>query len=78
MNKSENSPAPINVSVADAGRISGLSKSEVYRRLAAKDLEAVKSGKRTLITVDSVRNYLANLPKATFRSGGSGPPVCVG
>lgn len=77
MTKSENSPGPINVSVAEAVRISGLSRSEVYRRLAAKDLEAVKCGKRTLITMDSLRNYLAKLPKATFRPGRPVLQVCV-
>lgn len=77
MSKPENSPGPINVSVADAVLISGLSRSEVYRRLAAKDLEAVKSGKRTLITMDSVRSFLAKLPKATFRPNRSVSEVCA-
>lgn len=55
-------------SIPDACRISGLSRSEIYRRLAAGDIHAVKSGSRTLILMDSLRAHLANLPPATFRT----------
>jgi hypothetical protein len=58
----------ITVPIADAQRVSGLSRSEIYRRLAAGDLRAVKSGARTLIVMTSLRALLANLPAATFRS----------
>jgi hypothetical protein len=55
-------------SITDASRISGLSRSEIYRRLAAGDIRAVKSGARTLILMDSLRTHLASLPPATFRA----------
>jgi hypothetical protein len=58
---------PITVTVPDTIRISGLSRSEIYRRLAAGDLEAIKSGTRTLILLDSVKRYLASLPTAQYR-----------
>jgi hypothetical protein len=54
--------------ISDACRISGLSRSEIYRRLAAGDLRAVKSGSRTLVLMDSLRAHLASLPAATFRA----------
>jgi hypothetical protein len=56
------------VSIAEATRISGISRSELYRRLATEQVAAVKSGKRTLILMDSLRRHLASLPPATFRS----------
>jgi hypothetical protein len=49
------------VSIPDASRVSGLSRSEIYRRLAAGDIRAVKSGSRTLILMDSLRAHLVNL-----------------
>jgi excisionase family DNA binding protein len=54
--------------ISDACRMSGLSRSEIYRRLAAGDIRAVKSGSRTLILLDSLRAHLASLPAATFRA----------
>ena len=55
-------------SIENTSRLTGWSRSEIYRRLAAGDIRAVKSGNRTLIVMDSVREYLASLPVATFRT----------
>jgi hypothetical protein len=60
---------PLAASIPDACRISGLSRSEIYRRLATGDIRAIKSGARTLIVMDSLRAHLARLPIARF-----GPP----
>lgn len=57
------------VSIPEATIISGLSRSEIYRRLAAGDIRAVKSGTRTLIPMDSLKAHLASLPPASFGSG---------
>jgi hypothetical protein len=57
---------PIAASIPDACRISGLSRSEIYRRLAAGDIRAVKSGSRTLILLDSLCAHVVSLPPATF------------
>jgi hypothetical protein len=54
--------------ISDACRISGLSRSEIYRRLAAGDIHAIKSGSRTLVVMESLRAHLASLPAATFRA----------
>ena len=59
---------PITAPIPDASRVSGLSRSEIYRRLATGDIRAVKSGARTLIVMHSLRAYLAGLPTARFRA----------
>jgi hypothetical protein len=53
--------------IPDACHVSGLSRTEMYRRLAAGDIQAVKSGTRTLILWDSLKNYMMGLPAARFR-----------
>lgn len=57
------------VAIPEATIISGLSRSEIYRRLAAGDIRAVKAGARTLILMDSLKAHLASLPPASFGSG---------
>ena len=57
---------PLAVPIPEAVRLSGISRSELYRRLAAGHVRAVKSGARTLILMDSLREHLASLPAATF------------
>jgi excisionase family DNA binding protein len=54
--------------INDASAFSGLSRSEIYRCLADGKIRAIKSGKRTLILMDSLRDHLASLPAATFAS----------
>ena len=58
---------PIAIPIHEATRISGLSRSEIYRRLAAGQVHAVKSGRTTLVMMESLRDHLASLPPATFR-----------
>jgi len=43
-----------------------MSRSELYRRLAAGQIQAIKSGVRTLILLDSLQEHLASLPPAKF------------
>jgi hypothetical protein len=59
---------PLAVTIPEAVRLSGISRSELYRRLAAGQVRAVKSGTRTLILMDSLRAHLTTLPPATFRA----------
>lgn len=59
---------PLAVSIADAVRMSGLSRSEIYRRAAAGDLEVVKNRGRSLVIVASIKEYIAQLPRAVLRS----------
>jgi hypothetical protein len=57
---------PLVVSIPEVTRIAGISRSEVYRRLCKGQLRAIKSGARTLILMESLRQHLASLPAATF------------
>jgi hypothetical protein len=59
---------PMALTIHEAVRISGLSRSELYRRLSDGKVQAVKSGARTLILMDSLRAHLASLPPAKFRA----------
>jgi hypothetical protein len=59
---------PLAVPIPEAVRLSGISRSELYRRLATGQVLAVKSGTRTLILMDSLRAHLTSLPPATFRT----------
>lgn len=45
----------------------GLSRSRIYRLLGQDEIEAIKVGFRTLISVASVRAYLARQPAARIR-----------
>lgn len=55
--------------ILDAAKVSGLGRSTIYELIAAGKLEARKSGARTLILADSLRRYVASLPKANIRTG---------
>jgi hypothetical protein len=57
---------PILISIADARTMTGLSRSVIYRQLAAGNLRAVKGGARTLILLQSLIDYVNSLPSATF------------
>jgi len=61
---------PILISIAEARIISGLSRSAIYRQLAAGKIRAVKGGSRTLIVLQSFVQHLESLPPATFRGSG--------
>ena len=57
-------PEPLAVPVPTAVIVSGLSRSELYRRFRTGDVSAVKAGKRTLVLMASLRAFLAGLPRA--------------
>jgi hypothetical protein len=59
---------PLTLTISDAQRFSGLSRSEIYRRLADCSIQAVKSGSRTLILTASLRAHIEKMPLATFRA----------
>ncbi len=40
------------------------SRAEIYRKIAREEISAVKHGRRTSLVVDSLRQYVARLPKA--------------
>jgi hypothetical protein len=53
--------------IADATKASGIGRSTLYELMGAKKLDARKAGNRTLITAESLRNYVASLPAADIR-----------
>lgn len=56
-------------SIKDAGRyLGGVSRNTILRAVLAKDLEAIKLGRRTMITVASLDRFVANLPRAEIRN----------
>jgi hypothetical protein len=59
---------PVIMSVKDACQWSHLSRSEVYCQLAAGTIGAVKLRSRTFVLMDSLRQFIANLPSAKFSS----------
>jgi hypothetical protein len=63
---------PLAYRIDDARRTLGLGTTRVYELIGAGVLDARKSGGRTLITGESLRAYLASLPKADIRTGQRG------
>lgn len=57
---------PLGVKPIEAGRLIGESRNTVYRLLAAGKLRAVKRGASTLVLTDSIHEYFASLPAASF------------
>lgn len=58
---------PIAVSIPDAVRLSGCSRSGLYEALKRGDLTAYKAGRRTLIHFADLAAYLSSLP--TYQAG---------
>lgn len=58
----------LSVSIAEAVRLSGISRSSIYNALGEGRLIAVKNGSKTLILLHSLRNLVENLPLATIRT----------
>ena len=55
------------VSIPDAMKLTGLSRSSLYERLSDSSIRAVKAGRKTLITVESLKAWAASLPPASFK-----------
>ena len=53
---------PIAVTIPDAIKFSGLSRTALYEALKRNDIKAKKAGRRTLITFADLQAYLASLP----------------
>ena len=60
-------PLPITVTIPEAVKISGISRTGIYEALRRKDITARKAGRRTLISFADLQAYLANLP--TYQAG---------
>ncbi len=60
---------PLVYRVDDARRILGLGTTKIYELIGKNRLDARKCGARTLITGESLRAYVASLPKANITTG---------
>tara|TARA_R110002020_G_C16275673_1_gene771440 strand:+ start:1270 stop:1458 length:189 start_codon:yes stop_codon:yes gene_type:complete len=57
---------PIAVTIPDAVKATGMSRTSIYEALKRGDLTARKAGRRTLISFADLEAYLASLP--TYRA----------
>jgi excisionase family DNA binding protein len=55
---------PLAVTIADACRLIGLGRSKLYEEISTGRIKALKAGKRTLIPVASLKDWLARLEAA--------------
>lgn len=55
-------PDPIFVSVAEAARILGLSRAQVYHLCDAQQIETRYFGKRRLVVLDALHRFAEALP----------------
>ncbi len=53
---------PLALSINEATRVLSTSRSAIYRYLKSGRLRAIKAGSKTLIPVDSAREFLASCP----------------
>ncbi len=58
---------PIAVTIPEAVKLSGLSRTSIYEALKRQDITARKAGRRTLISFADLEAYLASLP--TYQAG---------
>lgn len=58
---------PLAVRIPEAQRISGLSRSEIYRSAGQGKIVMLKCGRSTLVEVRSLREAIASLPRAEIR-----------
>lgn len=54
--------APITVTIPDAVKATGMSRTAIYEALKRGKIKARKCGRRTLVSVASLDEYLASLP----------------
>lgn len=57
---------PVTHTIAAAQNVSGLSRTKIYELVGEEKLKAVKAGRRTLITAESLNTYLTSLPPAAI------------
>jgi len=57
-------PTPATLSLRSASTYSGLGRSFLYELIARGQIDAVKAGRRTLLTTSSLDRFLASLPPA--------------
>jgi hypothetical protein len=59
---------PILVSIPAAAAILGRGERFIYEAIATKKIKGVKSDKRTLVVLESLKAYAAALPEAKIKA----------
>jgi len=59
---------PILLTLVDAGKISGMSRTRLFEELGKGTIAAKKSGRRTLIVYETLKSHIENLPPAVIRA----------
>jgi hypothetical protein len=54
--------------IPEAARLSGLSRSAIYREAGRGNIVLLKHGRTTLVYMASLRDFLAALPRAAVRT----------
>jgi excisionase family DNA binding protein len=60
-------PDPILIPLNEAATVIGRCRRSLYVLIAAGTIEAVKSGRSTLVVYDSLKQYAASLPTAKIK-----------
>jgi hypothetical protein len=58
---------PLTVTMQQAERLTGESRSQIYTRIGRGEYEAVKSGQRLFIVYESIKRRIAGLPRAKIK-----------
>jgi excisionase family DNA binding protein len=64
---------PLALTISDAVKFSGVSRTKLYGALSRGELAAIKVGNRTLIPSDAIKAWLARMP-AYSPAGTAGVP----
>jgi hypothetical protein len=58
---------PLTLSIEQVQQATGESRSQVYVHIRGGTYEAIKNGRRTLVTFESVKRHIASLPPANIK-----------
>ena len=64
-----NGAEPLAVRIPDAVRMTGIGRSKLYELIASGDLETIKVGRCTLVTIDALKALLAKARSDTYKGG---------
>jgi excisionase family DNA binding protein len=59
---------PISVTICEACKLSGISRSYLYQVMARGEVRSIKAGRRRLVLVASLRAWLQSLPSEGLAS----------
>lgn len=64
-----NGAEPLAVRIPDAVRMTGIGRSKLYELIASGDLETIKIGRCTLVTIDALKALLAKARANSYKGG---------